>query len=319
MIGYILKRTAFAVLTLWVVATAVFALFFVANPGNVAQRFAGRNATPEMVELAKHRLGLDLPRHEQYLKFLNQLAHGDLGTSFLNHEPVLHTLALRLPVTASLVLVAALLWTVLGVSLGILAATRPRSRRDRFTTGFALIGMSMPTFVLGLILLYMLFYKPTVAGFPALPASGFVPLTSGFLPWLSHLILPGLTIALTSAAAYARMTRSTLLETLSEDYIRTARAKGLSERRVTGHALRAALAPIVTMLGLDVGALLGGAVITERLFGLPGIGASALQAISVGDLPVIMGTVILGAFAVVVANAAVDILYALLDPRVRAR
>lgn len=317
---FLLRRVGFALLTLWVIATSVFMLFFVANPGDVAQRFAGKGATPEIVALVRARLGLDQSLWEQYRRYIGGLLHADLGTSFVNQEPVLHNILSRLPVTASLVAVAVTMWLLIGIPVGVLAATKPRSLRDRFATGFALAGLSLPTFVIGLVLLYLLFFRPTVAGHPVFPASGYVPFTENPFEWLRHLILPGLTIAIGTAAVYARVTRSVLADALSSEFVRTARSKGLSERRVVyRHALRNAAAPIVTMLGLDIGGLLGGAILTERLFGLNGVGAAAIRAINVSDLPLIMGTVLFAAFFIVVSNTIVDVLYAVLDPRVRAR
>jgi peptide/nickel transport system permease protein len=318
MLRFLIKRILFAVFVTWVIATAVFALFFIANPGDTAQSFAGKNATPEQVTLVRERLGLDRPKMEQYVTFITGAARGDLGVSFVNQEPVLNTILSRLPVTASLTLGAAAIWLLLGIPIGVLAATRPRSLRDRAATIFALAGLSIPTFVLGLLLLYLLFYLPTVNGLPIFPGSGYVPLSQNPWEWARHLILPWLTVALVSAATYSRITRGSLLEVLGEDYVRTARAKGLGERRVVyRHALRSAVTPIVTILGVDIGALLGGAIVTEAIFGLPGIGQAAIRSVIIGDLPTIMGTVLFAAVFIVVANIVVDIAYALLDPRVR--
>src|SRR5205085_5561689 len=194
--------------------------------------------------------------------------------------------------------------------IGILAATKPRSLRDRAATVFALAGLSIPTFVLGLLMIYFLFYQLTVHGVAFFPAGQYVPLTQDPWEWFKHLILPWFTLALVSAASYSRITRGSLLEVLGEDYIRTARAKGLSERRVIyRHGLRSALTPVVTLLGIDVGTLLGGTIVTEKLFGLQGIGQSALNAQQAGDLPIVLGTVLVAAFFIVIANIVVDILY----------
>lgn len=318
MLRFIIRRLLFAAFVTWIIATVVFILFFIANPGDVALSFAGKNARPEIVDLVRQRLGLDRPKIEQYWSFMNGLLHGDLGTSFVNQQPVREIIFSRLPVTASLTLGAAVIWLAIGIPIGVLAATRPRSLRDRAATIFALAGLSTPTFVLGLLLLYLLFYLPTVRGLPLFPGSGYVPITQDPLEWAHHLILPWLTVALVSAATYSRITRGSLLEVLGEDYVRTARAKGLPERAVVyKHGLRSALTPIVTILGVDVGALLGGAIITERIFGLPGIGQVAVRSVTIGDQPVIMGTVLFAAVFIVVANIVVDVVYALLDPRVR--
>lgn len=318
MTRFIIRRVIFALFVTWIIATVVFLLFFIANPGDIALSFAGKNARPEIVDLVRARLGLDRPKIEQYWSFMGGLLHGDLGTSFVNQLPVREMLWTRMPVTASLTFGAAIIWLLIGIPIGVLAATKPRSIRDRLATIFALAGLSTPTFVLGLLMLYLLFYIPTVNGLPLFPGSGYVPLLEDPLEWAHHLILPWLTVALVSAATYSRITRGSLLEVLGEDYVRTARAKGLPENQVIyKHGLRSALTPIVTILGVDVGALLGGAIITERIFGLPGIGQVAIRSVTIGDLPVIMGTVLVAAIFIVVANIIVDVAYALLDPRVR--
>ena len=318
MTRFIIRRVLFAVFVTWIIGTVVFILFFIANPGDIALSFAGKNARPEIVDLVRQRLGLNRPKIEQYWSFMNGLLHGDLGTSFVNQQPVREMILSRLPVTASLTFGAAFIWLLIGIPIGVLAATKPRSWRDRLATSFALAGLSTPTFVLGLLLLYLLFYLPTVNGLPLFPGSGYTPLLQDPLDWAHHLILPWLTVALVSAATYSRITRGSLLEVLGEDYVRTARAKGMSERSVVyRHGLRSALTPIVTILGVDIGVLLGGAIITERIFGLPGIGQVAIRSVTIGDLPVVMGTVLFAAIFIVVANIFVDIAYALLDPRVR--
>ena len=316
---FILRRLLFGVVVLFVMSLAVFILFFVVAPGDPAANFVGRTPTPEQIEQAKERYGLDKPVPEQYVRYVGRLFKGDLGFSFRNREPVRDTLLARLPATASLALGAAVVWLAIGIPIGILAATRPRSFRDRAATVFALAGLSFPTFVVGLIFLYVFFFLfRTELGIDLFPGNGYVPLTENPVEWARHLILPWFALALVSAASYSRVTRGSLLEVLGEDYIRTARAKGLSERRVTyRHGLRSALTPVVTLLGLDVGVLLGGAIVTEVIFGLQGIGQTAVTAVFTGDLPVIFGTVLFAAFFVVVANIIVDIVYALLDSRVR--
>jgi peptide/nickel transport system permease protein len=314
---FLVRRIALAVLVMWVVATAVFALYFVA-PHDVARLIAGRQATAQTVALVRHRLGLDQPVLVQYGRFLWRLLHGDLGYSFVNSEPVTQIISQDFPVTASLAAGGAVLWMLIGVSTGVLAATRPRSLADRITTGFALFFYSMPTFLLGELFLLFLFFRLYVAGFHFFPGSGYVPLGSDPGEWARHLILPWLTIALVSAATYSRLTRASMLDVLGEDYIRTARSKGLSERRVTyRHALRSAMTPIVTQFGIDLGTLLGGVIVTEQVFGLPGLGRQAVLSITTQDLPVIIGIVLLASAFIVTANIIVDLSYALLDPRVR--
>jgi len=319
MLRFLVRRLLFGVLVLWLISVAVFVLFFVA-PHDPARAIAGRQATAQTVQLVQHRLGLDQPILVQYGHFLVRLAHGDLGYSYYNSEPVRSLIFARLPVTLSLTLGGAVLWLLLGVSIGITAARHPRSPLDRAATVFVLGGLSMPTFLVGLLLLYLLFFRLHLAGVDAFPGGGYVPLTQSPARWAQHLALPWLTLALVSAATYSRLTRGALLEVLGEDYVRTARAKGITERRVVyRHALRSALTPVVTQLGIDVGALLGGAIVTENVFGLTGLGQLAVQSVTTQDLPVVIGIVLLASVFVVAANILVDLGYAVLDPRVRRR
>lgn len=317
MIRFVIRRLLMAVVVVWLISVAVFALFYLA-PADPARAIAGRLATPETVAAVRHRLGLDLPVPEQYLHFINGLAHGDLGYSFYNSEPVATLVAARIPVTMSLTLGAAVIWLLLGIGLGVLSARRPRTRIDRTATIFVLTGLSAPTFLVGLLLLYFFFFRLHLVGVDAFPGGGYVPFSQNPAEWAQHLILPWTTLAFVSAAAYTRLTRTALLEVLGEDYVRTARAKGITERRVVyRHALRSALTPLVTQLGIDVGSLLGGAIVTETVFGLPGLGQLAVQSITNQDLPVVVGIVLLAALFVIAANFIVDLLYAALDPRVR--
>lgn len=317
MIRFLIHRVVFGVVVLWLISVATFALFFVA-PHDPAKVIAGRLATPETVALVRHRLGLDQPILLQYWHFLGRLAHGDLGYSFYSSESVNSLLASRLPVTASLTAGAALLWLVSGVLVGCLSASRPRGVLDRSATVFVLTGLSMPTFLLGLLLIYVFFYRARLAGHNWFPAGGYVPFAQSPGEWAQHLVLPWVTLAVVTAAAYSRLTRGALLDTLGEDYIRTARAKGLSRRRVLfRHALRSAITPVVTQFGIDVGTLLGGAIVTETVFGLPGLGQLAVQSVTNQDLPVIIGIVLAAAAFIVVANIVVDFAYSVLDPRVR--
>jgi peptide/nickel transport system permease protein len=266
------------------------------------------------------RLGLNRPILDQYGSFAWNLLHGNLGYSYYNSEAVTSLIGSRIGVTISLTLGGAVLWLLIGVSTGVLAATHPRSWIDKGATFFAVFFYSMPTFLLGLILLYFLFFQLHLAGIPWFPGSGYVSIFTSPAGWAQHMILPWIAVALTTAATYTRLTRAGMLEVLGEDYIRTARAKGVPERRVVyRHALRAALTSVVTQLGIDIGVLLGGAVVTENIFGLPGLGQLAVQSVTQQDLPVIIGIVMLAAAFVVVCNFAVDMLYAVLDPRVRAR
>lgn len=317
MARFLIRRLLFGLLVLWLISLVVFGLFFVA-PHDPARTIAGRLATPETVGLVRHRLGLDLPLPEQYAHFVMRLVHGDLGYSYYNSEDVRSLILTRLPVTLSLTIGGAVTWLALGVGVGVMAARRPRSAVDRSATLFVLTGLSMPTFLVGLLLLYTLFFRLHLAGFDAFPGGGYVPFTQSPAQWLQHLVLPWVTLAFVSAATYTRLTRASLLEVLGEDYVRTARSKGISERRVVyRHGLRSAIAPLVTQLGVDVGTLLGGAIVTENVFGLPGLGQLAVQSVMTQDLPVIIGVVLLAALFIVVANIVVDLCYIVLDHRVR--
>jgi peptide/nickel transport system permease protein len=317
MLRFLVRRVLVGLLVLWLISVAVFALFFVV-PNNVARTLAGRQATPETIALIEERLGLDRPWWEQYLSFLGNALRGDLGYDYYHQVPVTTMIGEALPITLSLVLGAALVWLVLGVFNGVVSAVHPRSIADRALTVFSLVFYSMPSFLLGLVLLYFLYFQLTLAGYELFPPGGYVPLSEGVWPWMNHLILPWLTLALLSAAVYTRLTRGSMLDVLGEDYIRTARSKGLSENRVIyRHALRSALTPVVTQFGIDLGQLVGGVVVVETVFSLPGLGKVSIDAINQQDLPVIIGIVLLGSAAVVVANILVDIVYVVLDPRVR--
>jgi peptide/nickel transport system permease protein len=317
MLRFLTRRLLLGLLVLWIVSVAVFVLFFV-TPHDPARLIAGRLATPQTVALVNHRLGLDRPLGDGYGGFVWRALHGDLGYSYYSSAPVWQLLASRLPVTASLALGAAVLWLVVGVGVGVAAARRPRSLVDRAGTLFVLTGLSMPTFLVGLLLIYFLFFRLHLAGVDLFPAGGYVPLTQDPAGWAQHLLLPWITLAVVIAATYSRLTRSSLLEVLGQDYIRTARSKGLSEPRVVyRHGLRSALTPVVTQLGIDLGGLLGGVIVTEEVFGLPGLGQLAWQSVTNQDLPVIIGTVLVASLFIVLANILVDLSYALLDPRVR--
>jgi len=315
---FLVRRIFQGAIVMLLVTIAVFYLFFHGSPEAVARRLAGRQATQELVDRIYHNLGLDQPFWVQYWHFLERLVRGDLGTDYYNGVPVTTVLKESVPVTASLALGAAVIWLILGVSSGVYSSVRARSLTDRAFTGIALFFYSIPVFVLGLALIYVFFYELTTHGVHWFPATGYVGITESPYRWFQHLVLPWLSLALISAAVYTRLSRTSMLEVLGEDYVRTARAKGLSERRVVlRHGLRSALTPIVTQFGIDVAVALGGAILTENIFGLPGLGWESLHAINNQDLPLIVGIVIVAAAAVVVANILVDMLYAVLDPRVR--
>ena len=314
---FLIRRLGHGLLVLWLITIAVFGLFFVA-PSNVAQTLAGRQATPETIALIKHRLGLDLPVWKQYLHFIENAFRGNLGYDYYHQVPVTTIIGQALSITVSLALGAAVLWLTLGIFNGVISAIHPRSLADRGLTLFALTFYSFPSFLLGLLLLYFLYFRLTLAGYHWFPAGGYSPLTSGVGPWFQHLFLPWIALALLLAATYTRLTRGSMLDVLGEDYIRTARSKGIRESRViVRHGLRSALTPVVTQFGIDLGQLIGGVVVIETVFSLPGLGQTAVVAINQQDLPVIIGIVLFASAAVVIANILVDIAYAVLDPRVR--
>jgi peptide/nickel transport system permease protein len=305
------------VIVLWLITVAVFALFFVA-PSNVARTLGGRQATPQTIAHINHRLGLDQPIWKQYLTFVGHAFRGDLGYDSYHQVPVTTIIGEAIPITVSLAVGAAVIWMVLGVFNGVVSAIHPRSFADRSLTAFSLFFYSMPSFLLGLLLLYLLYFKLTLAGHAWFPAGGYEPLSAGVWPWVNHLILPWVALALLLAATYTRLTRASMLDVLGEDYVRTARSKGISEHRVVyRHALRSALTPVVTQFGIDLGQLIGGVVVIETVFSLPGLGKTAVDAIGQQDLPVIIGIVLFASAAVVIANIVVDVVYAVLDPRVR--
>jgi peptide/nickel transport system permease protein len=316
-IRFLIRRLAWSALVVWFVATGVFVIYF-AVPRDVARLIAGQRASEQTLVIVRARLGLDQPVHRQYLQFLQRLVHGDLGESFLTQEPVTTIVARGLPVTSSLALGSSVLWLAIGVTAGVVAATKRRTGTDRAITTIALGFYSMPMFLLGQLLLFFLFFQLYLAGFEFFPPGSYVAFTDSPVQWARFLILPWLSIALVSAATYSRLTRSAMLDVLDEDYVRTARSKGLSERRIISrHVLRSALTPVLSQFGIDIGSLMGGAIVTEVVFGLPGLGREAVQAIQNQDLPIIMGITILSAVLVVAANLVVDLLQAVLDPRVR--
>ena len=317
MIAFVLRRLAWRALVVWVVATGVFVVYF-AVPRDVARLVAGNRASEQTLKVVRRRLDLDRPVHIQYIHFLGRLSRGDLGESFLTQEPVTATIARDFPVTASVALGSSVLWLGLGIGAGVVGAAKRQSRLDRAMTAVGLAFYSMPTFLLGQLLLFFLFFRLYMAGFEWFPPGSYVAFSDSPSQWARFLILPWLSVALVNAATYSRLTRSAMLEALEEDYIRTARAKGVTERHILfRHALRSSLAPVVSQFGIDLGAVMGGAIVTEVVFGLPGLGREAVLAITTQDLPVIMGITILSAVLVVAANLLVDLVHALLDPRIR--
>jgi len=316
LLPFLIRRVIAGVVVLWVVSLGTFLLFFTRPAISVARSMAGKEPTTAQLREIIRQLGLDRPIIVQYWQFLDRLLHGNLGYSYTSGEPVTAILAQDLPRTASLVGGGVLLGLIAGIAIGLLSATFPRSVLDRMAAVGVLAGLSVPTFVLGQLLLLGVFLQLNEHGITWIQ-DGYVGPTQSLSAWAGHMVLPWITVAAGLAAAYSRLLRSTLLETLGEDYIRTARAKGLTERRVIGrHALRSALAPVTSQLGIDVGTLLGGAVVTESVFGIGGVGQDSVQAIDAGNLPVIIGFVLVAALFVVTANIVVDFCYALLDPRV---
>ncbi|GLY78237.1 ABC transporter permease [Actinoallomurus iriomotensis] len=312
MLRFLIRRILFGILVLWIVTLGVFLLFF-ATSDDPAARFAGKSATPATLALVRHRLGLDDPLPVQYWHFLTRLLRGDLGYSFATQSPVTDMIKQALPASLSLILGAAVLWLAAGIVAGVISATRARTLLDRGITLAVLLGISMPAFIVGLTLSYVFAVKLQI-----FPQTQYVPIQNNPLQWFEHMVLPWITLALLQSAIYTRLTRGSLLDVLGEDYIRTARAKGLPERRVIyRHGLRSALTPVVTQAGVDIGVLIGGTLVTESVFGLQGIGQLTVQSLTIGDLPVIMGVVLIAAFFVVLGNLVVDVVYSFLDPRVR--
>jgi peptide/nickel transport system permease protein len=320
---YLIRRILWACLLFVVITFITFVIFYV-GPNNPARAVCGgEQAKRECLVRATEKLGLDQPMPVQYYKFMKQLVlHQDLGTSFATSQSVNQRIKEAAPVTASLVFGGAVLWMILGLSIGIFSALKPRSLIDRFAMVFVLIGVSAHPVWIGLILEYTFGVKlgwTPIAGyanfFGAASDSG---QAGGPWQWFYHMILPWCTFALLFAALYVRMIRANVMETMNEDFVRTARAKGAPERQVLfSHTLRNALLPVVTMLGMDIGIGLGGAIFTETVFNLPGLGQTALIGISNQDLAIVQGVIVFATIAIIIFNLVVDLLYAWIDPRIR--
>ncbi|MFU8851591.1 ABC transporter permease [Micromonospora sp. SL1-18] len=326
MVRFLIKRILTAVLTLTVVSIVAFLMFF-ALPADPVTGMCPKNCNTERLERVRDELGLNDPKPEQYLNYMKGIFVGrDLGSaqggqcdapclgySYVNSEAVSDTFARVLPVTLSIVIPAAIIWLVLGIGLGMVSALRKGTLLDRLSVGFSLTGASLQLYFVGAVLQLVFVYTLHI-----LPTPGYTSIFDNPLKWAGGLVLAWWSLAFLFSAVYTRLSRAQMLETLSEDFVRTARAKGLAKGKVYGrHALRAAITPMVTIAGLDLGSALGGTVITETTFGIRGLGRTAVDAVRLGDLPTIMATVLISAFFIVLANIVVDLLYATIDPRVR--
>ncbi|MEV8567823.1 ABC transporter permease [Streptomyces sp. NPDC051322] len=334
MAAYIIRRVFAAVLLLLVVSAVTFAIFFLVprlggqTTDSMAAQYVGKSPDPDVIAAVKRNLGLDQPLYLQYWHFIKGIVVGAtyhfgpdpavchapcFGYSFKTHSAIWPEIKLRIPVTLSLAVGAAVIWVISGVATGVVSALKRGTVIDRLAMGVALAGVSLPMFFTGLASLALFSFHWTIWD-----NLQFVNFTDNPAEWAWNLILPWCTLAFLYSALYARLTRAGMLETMGEDYIRTARAKGLRERQViVKHGLRAALTPLVTIFGMDFALLIGGAVITETVFGFQGMGAYAIHGVTTADLPVVMGVTLVAAFFIVLCNLLVDLVYAAIDPRVR--
>jgi peptide/nickel transport system permease protein len=320
MVRYLIRRLFWAAVLFIVITLVTYVIFFLI-PADPARLAAGKAATPEQIARVRHFLGLDKPVWYQYYVFLKRLVwEHSLGRSFANRESINEVIRRAAPVTASLVFGGAILWMLIALPVGILSALRPRSIGDRVSMGFVLVGISAHPVWIGLIFSYFFGYKwglTPITGYCNL-FRGPNDLCGGFHDWFVHMILPWCTFAILFAGLYVRMIRANVMDTMGEDYVRTARAKGAPERTVMrSHILRNAMLPVVTMLGMDIGIALGGAIFTESVYSLPGLGQVAVNGLTNSDLPQTQGVVVFAAIAVISFNIIVDVLYAFIDPRIR--
>ena len=312
MFRYVIRRVLAAIPVMLIVSAAVFTLLYL-TPGDPAYVILGPDARPDQIEELRERLGLNEPWYVQLGKWYGRLARGDLGTSLFLNQPVLTAIVERAEPTMLLTLFALLIAVSIGLPAGVFSALRRGRMVDALLMLIAILGVSMPSFWLGLNLIYLFGVQAKV-----LPVAGYQPLSAGLGENLRYLVLPAITLGLAQGALLARMTRSMMLDTLNEDYVRTARAKGLAQTAVVmRHALRNALIPLVTVIGLSFAVLIGGAIITEQVFNIPGVGRLLIQAISRRDYPVVQGVTLVVAGLYVLINLLVDILYGILDPRIR--
>ncbi len=312
MLGFLLRRVLATIPVMAVVALFVFSLLYIA-PGDPASIIAGDQATPADVERIRAGLGLDRPFLVRFAEWAWNVMHGDLGVSIFSNQPVTHLIAQRLEPTISLLVLTLTMSIVIAVPMGVLAAWNHGTWIDRVLMALAVLGFSIPVFVVGYMLSYVFALQADM-----FPVQGYTPLSRGIGPWLNNLVLPAVALGGVYIALIARITRATMLEVLSQDYIRTAKAKGVSSRTVLFlHALKNAAVPIVTVIGLGVALLIGGAVVTEEVFAIPGLGRLVKDAILRRDYPIIQGVVLLFSFAYVLVNLGVDLLYSLFDPRIR--
>ena len=312
MTAYIIRRVLATIPVMAIVALFVFSLLYIA-PGDPAAVIAGDQATPQDVERIRASLGLDRSFLVRFGAWLWDIVHGNLGTSIFTNLPVTTMIAQRIEPTLSLMILTLILAISIAVPMGVLAAWKQGTWIDRAVMGFAVLGFSIPVFVVGYLLAYIFALE-----LDWLPVQGYTALKNGIGPWLQNLILPAVALGGVYIALIARITRATMLEVLSQDYIRTARAKGAGQRSILFlHALKNAAVPIVTVIGIGIALLIGGAVVTESVFAIPGLGRLTVDAILWRDYPVIQGVVLLFSFVYVLVNLAIDLLYTLFDPRIR--
>jgi len=312
MLTYVIRRVIATIPVMAVVALVVFSLLYI-TPGDPAAIIAGEQASPADIERIRASLGLDQPFLVRFGEWVWQLLHGDLGTSIFTNLPVTTMIAQRFEPTLSLMAITLCLSIAVAVPMGVIAAWKAGTFIDRLIMAFAVFGFSVPVFVIGYLLAYVFSLQ-----FEWLPVQGYTPLSQGIGPWFENLILPAITLGCVYIALIARITRATMLEVLQQDYIRTARAKGVGQYDILYiHALKNASVPIVTVIGIGIALLIGGAVVTESVFAIPGLGRLTVDAILRRDYPIIQGLVLLFSFLYVLVNLAIDLVYTLLDPRIR--